>query len=295
MIEGIYKTAYGIWNSIITIAMTLFTTSPMAANGSVYETTHTLFLAISDISVPVAIVFFLIAICKDVLATPPEHQWRKLLNDLVRYGLIVAVITNLWDLMGAVMGVADGITNRFSISAEYTLSISEDLRTVISESTQTPTATISLMTFGEDLKNFISAWISYVFRNIVFTLAALVTLLVIIASAISILSSSYQRILKPLVILPFSSITIAMGAGAGDASRVAVSYMKTFFGFCISGALMVICVKLGVSLSDGLVAFELAALDSMEKVLYISIQNAVTPIIIAGLVKSVDSIVGRMF
>ena len=38
MTEGIFNTAYGIWNSLVSLAMTLFTTSPTAANSSVYST-----------------------------------------------------------------------------------------------------------------------------------------------------------------------------------------------------------------------------------------------------------------
>lgn len=58
MLKGIYNTGYSIWNYLMDIAVSLFTTSPTAANGSVYATTHNLFLAISSISVPICIVFF---------------------------------------------------------------------------------------------------------------------------------------------------------------------------------------------------------------------------------------------
>lgn len=67
MIKGIYNTGYSIWNYLIDIAVSLFTTSPTAANGAVYTTTHNLFLAISSISVPICVVFFLLALIKDVM------------------------------------------------------------------------------------------------------------------------------------------------------------------------------------------------------------------------------------
>lgn len=58
MTEDIFNTAYNIWNSLIEIAMTLFTTSPTAANGAVYSTCKTIFDAISDIALPISTVFF---------------------------------------------------------------------------------------------------------------------------------------------------------------------------------------------------------------------------------------------
>ena len=57
---------------------------------------------------------------------------------------------------------------------------------------------------------------------------------------------------------------------------------------------MVICVKLGTALTNGgLIAFDFANLSTNEKLLYISVQNMITPIVIAGLVKTADSVIGR--
>jgi hypothetical protein len=59
---------------------------------------------------------------------------------------------------------------------------------------------------------------------------------------------------------------------------------------------MVICVKLGVALTTGgLIAFDIDSLSLHEKVLYISVQNMITPLVIAGLIKTTDSVVGRFF
>lgn len=293
MVVAIYKVAYGIWNNLMTIAMTLFTTSPMNANGSVYGITYNLYCAITSISAPISVIFCGLAICKDVMATSQKQQMHKLIYDLMRYGIVLAVLVNLWEIAGAVIQITDGLTNQLGASATYTLNISSDLMMVITEATQTPNVTISLMTFGEDLKNFISAWGNWILYNALFTITAFVTLIIIIASAISILSCAYQRIIKPLVMIPFGSITVAMAAGAGEESRIAYSFVKTFIGFCLSGAFMVVFIKIGVAFSDGLVAFNLNSLNTLEKVLYISIQNAITPIIIAGLVSGTEALMAR--
>lgn len=292
MIEGIFKTAYGVWNNLISIAMTLFTTSPTAANGSVYSTTHTLYNAISSISLPIATVFFLIAILKEVVSSPPDQQARRFLGDAIKFGVLIGILANLWTVMGYVMQIADGVTNSLSMSATYTLSMSTDLQNVITEASTKPSVSISSLS---DLIDFFGAWMDYALTNLLFFIAGIITLAIIVASAISIISSAYQRIIKPLAILPFSSIAVAMASGTNETNRIAVGYIKTFFGFCISGAFMVIAVKLGVALTDGMVAFDLDTLTLHEKVLYISIQNMVTPIVIAGLVKSADSIIGRIF
>ena len=95
--------------------------------------------------------------------------------------------------------------------------------------------------------------------------------------------------------LPFAGIAIALGAGGHDISRSLVSYIKTFFGFCISGAMMVIAIKCGVSLCTNFVSFDLSSSSDIAKCILITVQMSITPIVIAGLVKGSDAMIARMF
>lgn len=130
--------------------------------------------------------------------------------------------------------------------------------------------------------------------SLLFLIGGIVLLFIMVASCISIISSAFQRILKPLMILPFAGIAIALGAGGHEISR-SVSYIKTFFGFCISGAMMVIAVKTGVSLCTNLVNFGLLSASNIYKCILITVQMAITPIVISGLVKGSDAMIARMF
>ena len=299
MTEKIFEVAYDIWNNLITVAMTLFTTSPTAASGSIYATTRRMYYAISNVAILITIVFFLIAICKDVTGSPPEQQVRKFLGDALKFGILIGVLANLWDVMGYVMQIADGLTDKISEfgSGTYLLSVSSDLSSALTEASELkPVTEIHFTSFGSDLIDFASELLSIAFTQLLFFIGACMTLGITVASCVSILSSAFQRILKPLAILPFSSITVAMASGSNEASRVTTSYMKTFFGFCISGAFMVICVKLGVALiNGGLIVFDYGSLDITSKLLFITVQNAITPIVISGMVKSADSVIGRFF
>lgn len=296
MTEDIFNTAYSIWNSLIEIAMTLFTTSPTAANGSVYSTCNAIYNAISDIALPITIVFFLIAICKDVISTPPEQQARKFLNDGVKCCVMVGIHANLWDVMGYIMQIADGITDKVAsnASATYEMEMSDELKNIITEvNNLAPTTQIHFTSFGSDLIAFAKEFLDIAMTRLLFFIAAIITLGVIIAACISIINCAYQRILKPLVILPFSSITVAMASGSHEAERVATSYLKTFFGLCLSGAFMVFSVKLGVALANGGFISPPGDASINTKVLYIAVANMVTPTIIAGLVKITDSTIAR--
>ena len=58
---------------------------------------------------------------------------------------------------------------------------------------------------------------------------------------------------------------------------------------------MVIAIKCGISLCTNLVSFDLAGASNVYKCILITVQAAITPIVISGLVKGSDSIVARMF
>lgn len=287
VVKALYNCSFTIWNTLMKIAMTLFTTSPKtAAGGTPYSTVHTLFTAISDATVPIATVFFLIALYKTVVSAPPEQQAQRFLMDALRYCIILFVAANMWKIMGYVMDFADGITAKMGTTSGYKLTMNSDLESIIDSTLKLPDFELS----GE--------WFSGVWTTIgcslLFLIAGLVMVFIMVASCISIISAGFQRILKPLVILPFAGIAIAMGAGGHEISRSLVQYLKTFFGFCISGALMVICVKTGVTLCTSLVNFDLSGASNIYKCVLITVQSAITPIVIAGLVKGTDSMVQRM-
>lgn len=287
VVKALYSAAFAVWNALIEIAMTLFTTSPkVAGGGGPYAIVHTIFNAISDATIPIATVFFIIALYKTVVTSPPEQQAQRFLMDTLKYCMILFVAANLWNIMGYIMDFADGITARISTTTGYTLSMSGDLEDIIEDCLELPEFELSGEWFSE-------LW-SVVGCSLIFMLAGIVLLLVMVASCISIVSCAFQRILKPLIILPFAGIAVAMGAGGADISRSMFNYMKTFFGFCISGAVMIIAVKTGVRLCTDLVNFDLAGGTDIYKCIMITVQSAITPIVISGLVKGSDNMISRM-
>lgn len=289
--EALYNAAYSIWNNLITAAMTLFTTSSVNANGDVYNTCKALFNAITDISLPIATTFFLIAIVKDVVSSPPDQQTKRLLLDGLKFVILLGIIANLWEIMGYVMEIADGVTSKFAETtgdSTYLLSVSDDLKELLEEDE----GSIGFSLFHFD--DWFSEKKAILGSQIMLLVSGFFTIIIVVASGVSVLSSAFQRILKPLVVLPFASITVAMASGSNEAERVTSSYIKSFFGICLSGAFMVICVKLGAALvNGGLISFDTSTVTRNEKALLLSVQNAISPIVIAGLVKTADSTISR--
>ena len=288
IVKALYNCAFTVWNALMKIAMTLFTTSPkLAGGGTPYSTVHAFYNAIADATVPIATVFFIIAIYKTVVSAPPGQQAQRFLQDALRYCIILYIAANMWSIMGYIIDFTDGITGKISATSGYTLSVSGDMVSIIDSCLELPSFELS----GEWLEIF---W-STLGCSLLFLIGGIVLLFIMVASCLSIISSAFQRILKPLMILPFAGIAIALGAGGHDISRSLLTYIKTFFGFCISGALMVVAVKTGVSLCTNLVNFNLAGASNVYKCILITVQMAITPIVISGLVKGSDAITSRMF
>ncbi len=287
VVKSIYSASFYIWNNLIEVAMTLFQTSPKSAGGGgAYSVIYTLYNALSSATIPIATVFFIIALYKTVITSPPEQQAQRFLLDAIRYCIILFIAANLWSILGTMIDIADGMTSAIGGAGSYTLEVNSTLNKTIDETLVFPDFELT----GECVKKYLETIGCYM----LFMISGMVMVFVMVASCVSILSSAFQRILKPLIILPFSGIAVAMGAGGHDISRSLLQYAKTFFGFCISGALMIICIKVGASICTTLVNFDLSSQSNIVQCILITVQSLITPIVISGLVKGCDSVVQRM-
>lgn len=287
VVKALYNAAFTIWNTLIGIAMTLFSTSPTAAaGGNPYGTVHSLYDAISAATIPIATCFFVIAIYKSVVTSPPEQQAQRFLMDTVRYCIILFVAAHLWEILGYIIEFSDGVTASVGPAGGYSLSMGGDLDSIIHDSLQLPEFELT------------GAWIAQLFEvlgcSALLLIGGVVLVLVMSASCLSIISSAFQRILKPLIIMPFAGIAVAMGAGGHEIGRSMIQFLKTFFGFCVSGAMMVIIIKTGCTLCTDIVNAGLAGGSDIENCIMMTLQASITPIIIAGLVKGTDSVISRM-
>ncbi len=176
MIEGLFNAGYGIWNALIDITISLFTTSPKAASSALTNTILTLFNSLKAAAFPLAVVFFLIALIRDVVSTPPDQQLRKFIGSAIKYCVILGIIENLWGIMGYVMGFADGVTSAFSAAGgnNYYLSMNNDLQSAITEAGQKPDITFHILAIGE----FVGAWWDHVLAEIIMLVSGLVTLFI---------------------------------------------------------------------------------------------------------------------
>lgn len=287
LLTSIYEAGYDIWNTLIDIAINLIKTSPTSAGGGqLYAIVHQVFNVLSTATMPVLILFFMISILKNISQTPPERLASVFFQDAIRYCIIIVMASQAWKITGYIFQFTDGITDSVAGTIPK-LELSDTMRNVINSVSDFN------INFDDGIGNGIKEWFNSAMLCIVFLIGALITLGVMAACAFSIISAAYKRIIQPLIILPFSGLAIARAAGGADQARETAKFFSYFFSLCINGTIILIIIRLGMVLSSTIV-FPTGG-NEVKQIIFSSLQNFTAPIIISGLIKSVDSIASRIF
>ncbi len=294
ILKALYKVGFLIWNAFIDSAVNLFTTSVKDSDlAGLMETAKGIFDGIIDCTIPLATLFFIIAIYKTVSSTPPEQQARKFMLDIFKYVMILYISSQLWNILGYVIDFTDGVTSIIADGSDYA--------TIDTENNEVfdtiDGLDLSIADHGLNIGEAILDAIGIVVTIIVYLIGGVVSILVLASAGLTVIGVAFERIIKPLVILPFSTIVLGVGACSGEGERMMWHYGKTFLSFCISGAFMITAIKLGNAMFS---TFNLAeninadGNDTIEAIVAI-VQVDMTAIVITGLLKSMDSIVAKVF
>ncbi|MBP5595307.1 MAG: hypothetical protein J6Y02_07990 [Pseudobutyrivibrio sp.] len=290
IIEEVYKAGFKVWNKLIETSITMFTQSPKdVASGDLYTKAESIYNAIVDVTVPLATLFFIIAIYKSLSSTPPEQQARKFMLDTIKYIIILYISTQLWNVMGYVVDFSDGITT--SVAGDLdSCQIPEDGNDLFDEMNNFEFSGFDILDIGGSIADLFKD----LFLLIVYFVGGLASIFILGAAGITVIGVAFQRIIKPLVIMPFGAIVLGIGSCSGEGERMMWHFGKSFLAFCISGAFMVAAIKIGNSL---ITDYELPTNDvsgSIKAILLI-VKVDLSAIVITGLLKSMDGIVAKAF
>ena len=297
-IKSLFRIAATCWNTFIDISVGLFTTSPKtAADGQLYTTVKTFYDAIIGCTIPLATLFFIIAIYKAVISSPPEQQARRFLQDALKYVIILYLSSQLWTVLGYIIDFSDGITSSVTVSAEDChLDLEDsDLFAQIDALDSDDEDADEPDVLGGKIVQWFKDMASGFVTILAYFVAGLVTVLIMIAAGISVINVAFQRIIKPLVIMPFSTIVLGIGCCSGEGSRMMWHFGKNFLGFCLSGAFMVLAIKMGNTLSTTMLSDAITTDSSFQNGLIMAIQTNITTLVVAGLCKSMDGMIAKVF
>ena len=299
ILAGLYKIAYAFWNTLLNTGVTLIK-MPLneAGGGSLWGTAAECYDKIVLCTVPLATIFFMISIYRAVISEPPEQQLRKFLQDAIRFAIILYISANMMHILQIIAQFSSGLTNALAVDdlgKSLTDSKYEDslIGSIIENFKFKPDVTI--FQFGSYIEQFLDKLCEF----FVLLLGGVVSVFIMTASGIVVISVGFQRIIKPLVILPFSAIVLGISSCSGEGERMMWQFGKSFLGFCISGAFMIIAIRLGGDLCAKYVAgpaFSLEeSFDGTVNAFVAIVQTDMTAIVITGLLKSMDGVVAKVF
>ena len=296
--KALFKAGYKIWNAMIGLSCDMFADSYRTGQSSqLYNTAHSIFNTISACTVPLATLFFIIAIYKTVSSTPPEQQAKKFLLDALKYAIILYLSAHLWDITGYIIDFASEITSAINTGGAYG-KIDADNNAVVNA---IDALDLSVKGHGLNIGEYILDALSLVVTILIYFIGGLASIIILGATGLTVIGVAFERIIKPLVILPFSAIVLGIGACSGEGERMLWHYGKSLLGLAIAGAFMITAIRLGNALfatfNFGNMFMEdpNATGNDIVFALVTIVQVDMTAIIIAGLLKSMDSLVAKVF
>lgn len=290
--KSIYELAFWLWSAFMDASTELFTLDPMGSGGKLngaLSAVHKAYDAISDIAIPLATVCCILALLKIVISTAPQHQARAFLGSGLKFGIIVGFAANMWTIMSFISAICTGVIDNIhsSAGAAYgTLSFNSKMQDILQMIEDNINNLNIVDVFNGTLFHTIMIWL-------LGSILALVYLVIVVACAISITMTAFQRLFKPLIILPFSTIAIATGAGGPEVGKTLSQYIRTYIGFVLSGAVMVLAISLAASFGSMIDLGAFATDDDMAKLVLGSIEMALIPVVTTGLIKGADQIISK--
>ena len=246
-------------------------------------------------AIPLATLFFIIALYKTVVSSPPEQALKKFLSDGIRYGLILFVIDKLDEIIVAIMKYADAFVKSVHVGTFSSLRNSQSTAILITriESIDLDLSTVNAMDFGGTIETFFEQ----IGPFILFFIAGVITILVLASSGITVIGIAYQRIIKPLAMIPLSTVILSMSCCSDEGTKTMWSMGKTFLGLCLSGGLFIIAIHMGYSIGDKLaeIAPALSEGRDWESAIIIVVRANIGAVITTGLLKSMDAMIQKAF
>ena len=330
MIGSIYNAGMSVWDTITAFAFQFLTYNPFTVEsignasgsmsvGALRGIVQGAYQALLDIVVPLAIVLFLLALFKIVISTPPNQQIYAFLGSGIKFGIVIAIGANMWSILTVISRICASVVVAVADSAGGSSTITqlvmpEDIHHILTDGWGNAVYAAKLLdgfnAAGLDTveeiqdANFfqlmgivssagINSWAEKALANMIAFFFAILFFIVATACSVIILLTAFKRFIKPLIITPFSLIAIATGAGGPEASRSLSSFIRTFIGFMLSGAIMVLGFAVG-SLAGNLLQFPtVTAADPIHYAILGSLRMMAIPLLTTGIIKGADSMMSK--
>lgn len=289
-IIDIYGVGFDFWNNIAGMAMGMFKDNPKTwAEGLAFDTMLGVYKGMKSVLIPLMVGFFFIKLLKELLSAPWEQVYRKFLTNVAHFAIMLVIILNLWDITGMVIDVASVCNVAIIKATENGSKTRPNIDKGEEKDNNNKDAWKMHMdkTFKEKIEEICSEgkFVEKLIANILLLIVSAFSAGIFIMSSFSILKFAYVRLLKPLIMLPFAGLAVALSVGTEKMAQTTFNFYKSIVLFCLSGAYMSLCLCMAKFLTN-IAWIQTAEHESFWFTLSIMIaQGILTPTIISGLIK----------
>ncbi len=309
-LEDLYRLAYGILSKILKL-MNFPHVSDANSGGrwiNLWNAAHGCFAVMLEVAIPIATIFFIIGIYKSVIDKAPEEQPKQFFQDVVRYTIILFIISNLFNFLTLITQISDGVTDEvMSVDGMNPTSDAAQSNVYDIKYDTSPIKTVIDYYSGGMLQKTTKSYEKKpvldffldVFEYITLLFGGVATIIIFAVAGYTIIMAVIVRVVKPLAMLPFSTIVVGMAACSGEGERTISQFIKKLLGFSLSGVFIIIALKLGAAIAC-MNLFDLNKVMQLDSNSLISaivgIINVNIPVIITtGLVRASENFMDKIF
>lgn len=224
--KAFFELAGYTWNDLMLFASKLLTRDPTADDyAAIWQHIENIYNIVNVIAAALMILFFVYGFCRDSIDLHIEMTWERTIKQFIRLAIVINLVEFALSWMPKFLGYGQVLTS--AILGEKKFGFYFDGIKVYDSITDA------------------SGWGALV--------AFLTSMLFFIFTAVCgfmVVFTVLNRILRIYMIAPFAGMALSTLAAGGQTAQIGYSYIKSFFGYVLSAALIAVVIVISSSFID---------------------------------------------
>ena len=212
-----YESGIKIWNALTGRALVVLLQAPSAASPEAYHIVNQIGGVLQGVSGSLLAALFLYRMMKEASVTRHQFDVKDAVKILLGLAIMEGIATNLGRIINQVIRIGSSLVSLVVSHGNGGLSMDPAVADVFS---------------GAEPG----------FPTMIFTIVFFVMMTVLGAG---VLITVVQRLIRLLIALPFAAVAVVTMMGGGRVSEVGYSYIRSFVGYCLEGAVIAMIIIIG--------------------------------------------------
>lgn len=224
--KAFFELAGYTWNDLMLFASKLLTRDPTADDyAAIWQHIENIYNIVNVIAAALMILFFVYGFCRDSIDLHTEMTWERTIKQFIRLAIVINVVEFALSWMPKFLGYGQVLTS--AILGEKKFGFYFDGIKVYDSITDSSG-------WGA-LVGFLTSMLFFIFTAVCGFMVVFTVL---------------NRILRIYMIAPFAGMALSTLAAGGQTAQIGFTYIKSFFGYVLSAALIAVVIVISSSFID---------------------------------------------